>query len=169
MAGAAGHRAFIEQNRALLDATVVAIHLEHVACAVVEEGNGQLSPSSDPEVRWWFVSHNATLERLAKDAIVAHDLRRSLIFEPSAWPPRSKHPPSDGAFFYPDVPVIQHLAAPVFLFDSIDSPALVHRESLLPITHAVTAIVEGLRDETAASIRAGTTTPPEAFTRPTSP
>jgi hypothetical protein len=111
--------------------------------------------TGEPEVRWWFVNRNPVLEAITKDAIVSNDLNRSFILDPERWPPgRGGPPPTDGAHFYGKVPIVQHLAAPWYLFDSVDTPDKVHEASLVPITRAVIDIIEALEDETPASLRA---------------
>ncbi len=153
MSGGAGLKAFVERNQELLDETLVEIHLEHVAKTAREGENGELEVLDEPEARWWFVTGNPLLEGLTKEAIVKHELRRSFILEPTSWPPGAEAPPTDGAFFFPGTPIIQHLAAPVYLFDSADTLDKVHQPSLVPITEAVIDIVGGLRDHDAQSVR----------------
>lgn len=153
MAGGAGLKAFVDRNQELLEQTLVEIHLEHVAKTAVEGPDGDLQVLDDPEARWWFVTDNPLLQGLTKDAIVRHELNRSFILEPTSWPPGTETPPTDGAFFFPDTPIIQHLAAPVYLFDSADTPDKVHQPSLVPITEAVIDIVEGLTDQSATGVR----------------
>lgn len=155
MAGGAGLIAFVERNDAFLrEQTVVEIHLEHAAKAATAGPDGELAVSDDPEARWWFVTHNPTLERVTQQAIERRGLNRSFLLEPTSWPPGAEAPPTDGAFFHGKVPIVQHLAAPVYLFDSADTPDKVHQPSLVPLTEATIDIVRGLEGETADSLRA---------------
>ncbi|MFI6182362.1 M28 family metallopeptidase [Nonomuraea sp. NPDC051191] len=140
MAHAAGTRAFIEDNRGLLDDVVLQLHLEHAARRCVVE-DGELTPTGDPEPRWWFTSRKPELESLVAAALVAEDLRRSFVLPPDVFSPM---PPTDGAFFHPEgVPLVHFLSAPMYLFDSADTLDKVDEAGLEPLTRAAVRIVEG--------------------------
>ena len=152
MVGGAGCRAFIEAHRDLLPAVVAEIHLEHAARECRCE-DGALIPTDAPEVRWWFTSLNADLEDLVEDALTAEDLRRSLILPPEVFGPQ---PTTDGGFYHLEqVPIVQYLTAPMYLFDSQDTLDKIHRPSLGAVTRATVRIVEGLAKHTATGLRAG--------------
>jgi hypothetical protein len=151
MAEAAGTRAFIERHAALLERTVLQLHLEHVArrCVAVE---ARLQPTDEPEVRWWFTSRIPSLQRAVAAALAAHDLRRSLVLPPDVFGPM---PTTDGAYFHPaGVPLVHFLSAPMYLFDSCDTLDKIHQASLEPLTRAVADIVSATRDTSAAAMRA---------------
>ncbi len=153
MAGGAGCRAFLEAHEALLEDAVAEIHLEHAARECRAE-DGELIPTDEPEVRWWFTSRNDDLEDLVEEAIRRENLRRSLILPPEFF---GSMPTTDGGPFHlEDVPLVNHLAAPMYLFDPQDTPDKIHRESLVPLTRASIRIIEGLADHTAEGLRAGT-------------
>lgn len=155
MAGGAGCRAFLEAHRELLEDVVAEIHLEHAAreCRVED---GELIPTEDPEVRWWFTSLNDDLEDLVEEAIRREDLGRSLILPPEFF---GSMPTTDGGPFHlAGVPIVHHLAAPMYLFDPQDTPDKIHRESLVPLSRAAIRIIEGLADHTADELRAGVRT-----------
>jgi hypothetical protein len=155
MSGGAGSKSFVSRHQEFIaNDVVVEIHLEHVARRAVKTWWGQLRVTDEPEVRWWFVNRNPTLEAITKGAIVANDLTRSFIFDPEKWPPGRGRPPTDGAQFYGKVPIVQHITTPWYLFDSWDTPDKVHEPSLVPLTKAVIQIVEALAQETASSLRA---------------
>jgi len=64
-------------------------------------------------------------------------------------------PPTDGAAYHvAGVPVVNLLAAPFYLFDKIDTLDKIDREHLVPITRATIRIIESVRSETAAGLRA---------------
>ena len=142
MAHAAGTRAFIDAHRELLDDTILEVHLEHAARRCVGDDDGNLVPTDDPEVRWWFVTEQDALQRAVHDALRAEDLRRSLIFKPDVFFPE---PPTDGAFFHSaGVPLVHYLTAPMYLFDSRDTIDKIHVDSLEPVTRAVVRIIDSL-------------------------
>ena len=152
MAAGAGTAAFIASHADLLDRIVLEVHLEHAArrCDGVD---GELIPTDDPEVRWWFTSRNPRLEARVAEAIAAHDLRRSLIFRPEVF---FENPPTDGALFHAaGVPLVQFLTAPMYLFDSRDTLDKIHQPSLESVSRATARIIASTREETAASMRAG--------------
>ncbi|WP_433440689.1 M28 family metallopeptidase [Nonomuraea sp. CA-141351] len=146
MALAAGTRAFIEENRAMLPDVVLQLHLEHAALRC-EGVDGELVPTGDPEPRWWFTSRRPRLERLVHEALVAEDLRRSFVLPPDVFSPM---PPTDGAFFHPEgVPLVHFLSAPMYLFDSADTLDKVDVAGLEPLARAAVRIVEGTAGWTA--------------------
>jgi hypothetical protein len=150
VSGFPGADRYVEEHRAELDDVVVEIHLEHVARRCNAEA-GELVPTPDPEVRWWFTSTARTLEDAIESALHEHELGRSLIMPPTAL---GDAPPTDGSRFYiAGVPIMNFLTAPMYLFDSRDTVDKVHEESLVPITKAVVDFMEQLRGHTAAGIR----------------
>jgi hypothetical protein len=152
MAGGAGVHGFIAAHRELLGRCVLELHLEHAACECRCQ-DGALVATEQPEVRWWFTSRIAALEELVERALVAEDLRRSLVLPPDVFGPA---PTTDGGPFHLEgVPLVNFLTAPMYLFDSQDTLDKVHQASLVPLTRASVRIIEGLRGKTAAGLRAG--------------
>jgi hypothetical protein len=151
MAGGAGCQAFVNGNAELLDQIVVEIHLEHAARECRGE-DGQLIPTEQPEIRWWWVSKITELEGVVEDAIQAEDLRRSLLLPPDAL---GEMPTTDGAFFHPaGVPIVQYLTAPMYLFDPQDTLDMIHQDSLVPVTRATIRIINAMQDQSASALRA---------------
>ncbi|WP_250573538.1 M28 family peptidase [Nonomuraea sediminis] len=150
MAHAAGTRAFIEAHRDLLADVVLQVHLEHAALRC-EGVDGRLVPTADPEVRWWFTTRAAQLERLVCQSLEAEDLRRSFVLPPDVFSPM---PPTDGAFFHPEgVPLVHFLSAPMYLFDSADTVDKVDVAGLEPLAAAAFRIVRGTAGWDPASLR----------------
>lgn len=140
MAHAAGTRAFIERHRDLLADVVLEVHLEHAALRC-EGVDGQLVPTADPEVRWWFTTRAPQLEQLVARALESEDLRRSFVLPPDVFSPM---PPTDGAFFHPEgVPLVHFLSAPMYLFDSADTIDKIDVAGLEPLARAAVRIVAG--------------------------
>jgi Peptidase family M28 len=157
MSGGAGLIAFVERNPDLLRQVVLELHLEHVAREARGEG-GRLVPTDRPEVRWWFTSRIPALQAAVKEAIVSEDLDRSIIMAPDGFPPGSAAPPTDGAFFHPaGVPIVNLLAAPMYLFDAADTIEMIHEASLVPVSRAAARLVSWTRGQTAAGMRAAVT------------
>jgi hypothetical protein len=152
MAAAAGTNAFVSERARLLEDTVLEVHLEHAARRCVG-ANGELVPTDEPEVRWWFTSRNPGLEASVQAALAREDLRRSLVFRPDVF---FEIPPTDGGPFHAaGVPLVNFLTAPMYLFDSRDTLDKIHEASLVPVSRAVVQIIESTSGVTAAEMRAG--------------
>ncbi len=151
MAGGAGVRSFIQHHRHDLDRVVLEVHLEHAAREIVEK-NGRLVPSGEPEPRWWFTSRIPALEAAVWEAIEAEHLERSLLMTPTALAP---FPTTDGGPFHlENVPLVNYLTAPFYLFDAMDNVDKIHTPSLLPLTRATIRIIDSTRGVSAAAMRA---------------
>ncbi|MEO8602625.1 MAG: M28 family peptidase [bacterium] len=154
MAEAAGTRAFIARHAALVERTVLQVHLEHAARRCVAQ-DGALTATDEPEVRWWFTSRIASLQAAVAAALSMHDLRRSLVLPPTVFGPM---PTTDGAYFHPaGVPLVHFLTAPMYLFDSCDTVDKIHVPSLEPVTRAVVDIIASTHGHSAAAMRAAVT------------
>src|SRR5262249_12186532 len=133
--------------------------LEQVA-GEARGGGGRLGPPDRPEVRWWFTSRIPALQAAVKQTLERENLDRSIVMMPDGFPPGSPAPPTDGAFFHPaGVPTVNLLAAPMYLFDAGDPVAMIHEESLVPISRAAARIVAWTREQTAAGMRAAVVHP----------
>jgi hypothetical protein len=162
MSGGAGLKHFVTTRHDFIARDVVVeIHLEHAAREARGEA-GRLVPTDAPEWRWWFTSFIPPLEEAVARAICAEGLGRSLIMPPEGFPPGSKNPPTDAAFFHPTTPIVSFLTAPMYLFDEGDTVQMIHEASLVPLSRAAVRIVEAMRGETAAGLRAAVYSPPRA-------
>lgn len=143
MSDGAGTRAFLREwpHR---DRIAFGLHLEHVASRATPDGEGGLVDTGEPEVRWWFVSGGAHDEALAAatiEAITGEGLDWSLVMPPDVFSPM---PPTDGGFYHPaGIPMVNLLAAPMYLFDPRDRIDLVHVPSLVPTARAAARLVAG--------------------------
>lgn len=152
MSHGAGTRAFIAAHPDLMDRVVLEVHLEHTARMCEADGTN-LVPTDDPEPRWWFTSRNPELEHAVHAALEAEDLRRSLVLRPDFFGPM---PSTDGGFFHLEqVPLVNFLTAPMYLFDSADTMDKIHAPSLEPVSRAAIRIIEWTSGRTAAAVRAG--------------
>lgn len=151
MAGGAGVRSFIARHRPGLARIVLEVHLEHAAREIVQR-DGALVPSGEPEPRWWFTSRIPALEATVWQAIEAERLERSLLMTPDALAP---FPTTDGGPFHlENVPLVNFLTAPFYLFDRMDNPDKIDAPSLVPLTRAAIRIIESTRGVSAAGMRA---------------
>jgi hypothetical protein len=150
MAGGAGIESFLATHQDLLDRVVLSVHLEHVASACrVDEG--QLVPTGQPEVRWWFTTREPVLEQAVAQSLADEDVHRSWILPPDTF---GEFPPTDGGLFHRHgVPLVDFLSAPAYLFDAHDTLDKVHEASLERINRATVRIVEATAGRTAADLR----------------
>jgi Peptidase family M28 len=150
MAGGEGMRAFVAEHPELIDRIVASVHLEHAAADWRVE-DGRLVAAEGPEVGWWFTSRDPGLVDAVTTALRTEGVRRSWVLPPDAF---GAHPPTDGGILHlHGVPVVDFLSAPVYLFDSADTPAMVHAPSLEPISRAVVRIIGSLMGRSAADVR----------------
>jgi hypothetical protein len=151
MSHGAGTRAFIDRHRAMLEHTVLEIHLEHAAIDSPPEGQGLELAGSRVTPRWWFTTENPALEQVVWDAIVEHHLDRSLVLTPDALAP---FPTTDGGFFHLEgVPLVNFLTAPWYLFDPADTLDKVDRASLSKVSRAAFDIVRSTAGISAMQMR----------------
>ena len=154
MSHGAGTRAFIEQHRAMLERTVLEVHLEHAALDSPPEGEGLDVASGRVAPRWWFTTENPTIEQIVWDAIVEHHLDRSLVLTPDALAP---FPTTDGGLFHLEgVPLVNYLTAPWYLFDPADTLDKVDPASLSKVSRAAFDIVRATAGISANQMRLNT-------------
>src|SRR5439155_4467971 len=147
MCHGAGTSAFIDAHKDLMDKVVLEIPLEHPARECVGDDNGALVPTDNPEVRCWFTSRSEALMGAVEAAIREEDLRRSLIMPPDVF---GSHPTTDGGLFHlENVPLVNFLTAPMYLFDARDTIDKIHESSLEPVSRAAIRIINATRGVTA--------------------
>ncbi len=155
MSGGAGLLQYIEAHRAELGEVVLEVHLEHAALEFAAPDDGasaELAPTGLATPRWWFTSRNPDLEAAVLNALTTEQLDRSMLVAPDAF---GDQPPTDGAFYHVEgVPIVNFLAAPFYLFDSMDTLDKIDQENLVPLTRATIRIVESTRGISAADMRA---------------
>lgn len=151
--GVTGCWTFVKEHEALLDNVVLEIHLEHIALEY-ENRDGKFVPTGYKQPLWWYTSESSTLLQLVKKAIMAEDVDRSYIFMPDALNKKKGVPTSDGAFFHLyNVPLVNVVSGPAYLFTPADTLDKVDKDSLVPVTQAVIRIIKGLNGVTAEQIR----------------
>jgi hypothetical protein len=151
MSHGAGTRAFIDRHRAMLERTVLEVHLEHAALDSPPPGEGLEVASTRVTPRWWFTSEHPALEQIVWDAIVRHQLDRSLMLTPDALGP---FPTTDGGFFHVEgVPLVNFLTAPWYLFDPADTLDKVDPASLTKVGRAAYDIVRATAGRSAGDLR----------------
>jgi hypothetical protein len=131
---------------------VLEVHLEHAA-SEMRAGEDGPELTGEPEPRWFFTSRNPELQQSVEQALLAENLDRSLILAPDVI---GTAPTTDGGFYHlVGVPLVNYLTAPVYLFDSMDTPDKIHKPSLESVTRAAIRILQDTRGVSAAGMRAG--------------
>ncbi|HEX6238468.1 MAG TPA: M28 family peptidase [Acidimicrobiales bacterium] len=152
MAAGAGMLAYVGEHEEELADVVLEVHLEHAALEVEEGAGGSLVTTDRPVPRWFFTSRHGVLEDAVSDALTGERLTRSMVMAPDSIGPR---PPTDGQAYYgAGVPIVNFLAAPWYLFDSIDTLDKIDRAHLVPLTRATIRIIRSTAGMTAAGMRA---------------
>lgn len=138
--GSIGTRSFIERHRSdLLQQVACEISIEHIAREAVEDANGRLVPSGQPEATGIFVPFSRAVDAAVIGAMRDHDLRRVLTLPAEG--PLGPYPPTDGGDWWAaGVPVINSIANPVYLLTDDDGPQWVDGQRL-PKTAAAFADV----------------------------
>lgn len=154
MVHGAGCRGFIDDHADMLDRVVLEVHLEHTARASHGE-DGKLVAEDAPETSWWFTSRNERLIDNVEDALVTEGVQRAFIMPPDVFGPQ---PTTDAGFYHlHGVPLVNFLAAPMYLFDAQDTPDKLHEASMVPVTRAAIRILASTAGTTADEMRAGVT------------
>ena len=156
MVHGAGCRGFIDDHADMLDRVVLEVHLEHTARASHGE-DGKLVAEDAPETSWWFTSRNERLIDSVEDALVTEGVQRAFIMPPDVFGPQ---PTTDAGFYHlQGVPLVNFLAAPMYLFDAQDTPDKLHEASMVPVTRAAIRILASTAGTTADEMRAGVQQP----------
>ncbi len=156
MVGSPGGRAFIRTHREMLDRIVLEMHLEHPAREIQKGENGAVL-TGQPEPRWFFTSLNPDLQEAVRNALLSENLDRSLILGPEVF---GAAPSTDGGMYHLyGVPLVNLLAAPLYLFDPLDTPDKVDQENLSNLTRAMIRVLESTRGVSALQMREGITKP----------
>jgi hypothetical protein len=80
-------------------------------------------------------------------------VQRAFIMPPDVF---GEFPTTDGGFYHMSgVPLVNFLAAPMYLFDAQDTPDKIHEASMEPVTRAAIRIIASTAGVSAAQMRAG--------------
>jgi hypothetical protein len=147
MDGAAGSIALLKDYPAILDKTVLEVHLEHVAKRAHMQ-DGKLQLTDDPETRWWFVTKRPDLQQIVADSLHANAMDRDLIL-PAVGFFGGTAPLSDAApLSLAGVPIISLITTPIYLFDPRDTPDKVDTATMEVVSRAATRMIDASRNLT---------------------
>ena len=136
-----GGKVFVERyQKELIPKIFTSIHIEHIANEYVEK-DGKLVSTGYPEPRAIFVADFPPLISFVKNAVIKHDLQRSLIL-PTDNPLGVA---TDGKpFDEVKLPVISLASAPFYIYNPIDTIDKLAVDIFEPVTNAFIDIVQSL-------------------------
>jgi len=136
-----GGKVFVKKYQTeLLPKIVTSIHIEHIAKEFLEK-DGKIISTGYPEPRVIFVSNYSPLISAVKDAVIKHDLKRTMIL-PTDNPLGVA---TDGAPFHDaNLPVISLASAPFYIYNPIDTIEKLAVEEFEPVTRAFIDIIQSL-------------------------
>ena len=136
-----GGKVFVEKyQNDLLPKIITSIHIEHIAKEYLEK-DGKLVFTGYPEPRAIFVADSQPLISFVKDAVIKHDLQRSLIL-PTDNPLGVA---TDGRPFHDEnLLVISLASAPFYIYNPIDTIDKLALEEFEPVTKAFIDIIQSL-------------------------
>ena len=146
-----GSRGHIGRHRHdLIHNLVVDLHIEHVAREFIEDESGVLVPTGRVQPRALFVSDAGPLPGIVKQAVVDHDLRRTIMLHPDT----PVGCPTDAtAYNRSGLPVASFISPPLYwnaLEDTWDKIAV---DELLPTARAYADIIDRLMEVDPDTIR----------------
>ena len=163
--GGIGNRVFVERHRdGLLQKTVAALGIEHIAEEAEPDGLGGYRLTGRPEPRVLFVDQNPRLLALLRDGVAAPELDRTMAVNPYLFGPE---PPCDSApFFTAGIPSVCHISGPLYLFDPYDTIDKVRADDLPRVAGVFRDLVEAIDPVPASELRQGIRPPSADGTSP---
>lgn len=141
--GSIGTKRFIlNHSEDILPNVSLEISVEHVAKEAVEDQNGELIYSGEPEGTGAFIPFNSRMRDLVLSVIEQNSIDRVFLLPPEG--PLGDYPPTDGGDWYEaGFPLINFISNPVYLLNAEDNLDWVMKDRLPKIAAAVADIVVG--------------------------
>ena len=154
--GGIGCREFVAKHRDdLLEKTVAAIGVEHIAEEVKGGDDGQYAKTGQAETRALFVDKTPELLRVLEEEVQRVNLSRTLAVDAYLFGPE---PPCDSApFFTAGIPSVCHISGPLYLFDPHDTIDMVRQEDLPKVTELFYRVIRRIDTIPASALAKGTT------------
>ncbi len=152
--GGVGNRLFVARHRSdLLQRTVAAFGIEHIAEEAEPDGRGGYRLTGLPEVRALFFDGSSRFAKLLEAAALHHKLDRMICADAYAFGPE---PPCDSApFFTEGIPSACHISGPLYLFDPQDTLDKVRAVDLPAVAGFFAEAIRGVDSMPAAVIAEG--------------
>lgn len=158
--GYQAHQAFVEKyvtEQATPYELVANVTVEHIAKQAVNN-DGALELTGLEEPRGIMQNLSPALRLRLIDEVIEHDLRRTVVMSANRTNSVSEllgaeGLPTDASFIYlSGVPTVSLIAGPLYLYDRADTIDKVNVDDLLPMTRAMTGLVEAIDDTPADRI-----------------
>jgi hypothetical protein len=139
--GSIGTRTFIREHlKDIVPKVALEITIEHVAKEAVENTNGELVYSGQPEGTGIFVPFNKGMVDAVLESVEKNSVDRVFLLPPEG--PLGDYPPTDGGDWYEaGVPLINIISNPVYLLNEEDDMEWVMEERLPKVAGAVADMV----------------------------
>jgi len=139
--GSLGTRTFIREHlRDIVPKVALEITIEHIAKEAIENAEGELVSSGQPEGTGIFVPFNKLMVDTVLDSVKNNSVDRVFLLPPEG--PLGDYPPTDGGDWYEaGVPLINIISNPVYLLNEEDDLEWVMQERLPLMAGAVADIV----------------------------
>ncbi|MEM2507508.1 MAG: M28 family peptidase [Nitrososphaeria archaeon] len=144
-----GCKKFIERHPELIEKTLVAIGIEHIA-KDFDIINGELVYTGYVEPRGLFAPKNPLLIRFAEKAIVKNNLVRTLLIQTES---PLGIPGEPQGYYNVGVPIYSLISGPEWLFDLKDTLDKVAKDQLVPVTKTFIDIINWIDDAPSALIK----------------
>jgi hypothetical protein len=152
--GGIGNRVFVERHAAgLLQRTVAALGVEHIAEEAESDGAGGYRLTGRPEVRALFFDGSRKFADLLDHEAARHQLDRMICADAYGFGPE---PPCDSApFFTAGIPSACHISGPLYLFDPHDTLDKVRVADLVLVRDFFAGVIRRLDGIPAADLAQG--------------
>ena len=152
--GGIGNRVFVEQHaEGLLQRTVAAFGVEHIAEEAESDGRGGYRLTGQPEVRALFFDGSRRFAEVLAQAAERSQIDRLICADAYAFGPE---PPCDSApFFTAGIPSACHIAGPLYLFDPHDTLDKVRIGDLVPLANFFANAIRQVDNIPAPELAAG--------------
>jgi hypothetical protein len=140
--GSIGTRTFIKEHKKdIVPEVALEITIEHIAKEAVENEQGSLVASGEPEGTGIFVPFNQKMVDAVLDSVKENQVDRVFLLPSEG--PLGNYPPTDGGDWYEaGKPVVNIISNPVYLLNEEDNLEWVMEERLPAMAGAIAAIVQ---------------------------
>jgi hypothetical protein len=139
--GSLGTRTYIQQHlKDIVPKVALEITIEHIAKEAIENEQGELVFSGQPEGTGIFVPFNKAMVKTVLESVEKNSVDRVFLLPPEG--PLGDYPPTDGGDWYEaGVPLINFISNPVYLLNEEDDLEWVMEARLPKIAGAIADIV----------------------------
>lgn len=145
--GYQAHRAFVEKyivNQETPYRIVANVTLEHIAKQGLKGDDGELVIAEQPELRAIMNSFGPTLKTVMINAMIEHDLRRTVLLSAHALCATTGVPTDASFVCLHGVPTASFISGPNYLYDAADTLDKVDRSQLVPVAEAFADIIDAI-------------------------